>query len=100
VQNSVQHQAAGGRNALLPTKQGQQKPLKNKPVRRSAVACNLGQMASVPPLGETQTVKTTGHSEDSQTTGAHMVQLEDLKSLLSSLDPDLLQKLLVEILKE
>jgi len=51
VQNPVQNQAAGGRNALLPTKQGQQKPLKNKPVRRSAVACNLGQMASVPPLG-------------------------------------------------
>jgi integrase len=51
VQNSVQHQAVGGRNALLPTKQGQQKPLKNKPVRRSATACNLGQMASVPPLG-------------------------------------------------
>ena len=57
-------------------------------------------MASVPPLGETQPVKTTGHSEDSQITGAHMVQLEDLKALLSSLDPDLLQKLLVEILKE
>ena len=51
VQNPVQNQAAGGRNALLPTKQGQQKPLKNKPVRRSAVACNLDQMASVPPLG-------------------------------------------------
>ena len=51
VQNPVQHQAVGGRNGLLPTKQGQQKPLKNKPVRRSAVACNLGQMASVPPLG-------------------------------------------------
>jgi hypothetical protein len=57
-------------------------------------------MPQMPPLGETQTVKTTGHSEDSQTTGAHMVQLEDLKSLLSSLDPDLLQKLLIEILKE
>ena len=51
VQNSVQHQAADSRNALLPTKQGQQKPLKNKPVRRSAVACNPVQMASVPPLG-------------------------------------------------
>jgi hypothetical protein len=29
-----------------------------------------------------------------------LTQLEDLKALLSSLDPDLLQKLLVEILKE
>jgi hypothetical protein len=69
-------------------------------VRRSAITCNLGQMASVPPLGETQPAKTTGHSEDSQIIGAHMVQLENLKALLSSLDPDLLQKLLIEILKE
>jgi hypothetical protein len=29
-----------------------------------------------------------------------MVQLQDLKALLSSLDPDLLQKLLIEILEE
>jgi len=47
-------------------------------------ACNPVQMASVPPQGETQTVKTTAHNEDSQITGAHMVQLEDLKGLLSS----------------
>ncbi|MBT5126106.1 MAG: hypothetical protein HOH50_06085 [Planctomycetaceae bacterium] len=60
VQNSVQHQAAGGRNALLPTKQGQQKPLKNKPVRRSAVACNLDQMASNAPTRTRRKSKTLG----------------------------------------
>jgi hypothetical protein len=39
----------------------------------------------------------TGKVQDSIVTGS---QVDQIKALLSSLDPDLLQKLLIEILKE
>ena len=97
VQNSVQHQAAGGRNALLPTKQGQQKPLKNKPVRRSAIACNLGQMASVPPLGLERSPSFSGTSNKPVATVANTLQLA---AIISAMDRNELEQRLLDLLKE
>ena len=97
VQNPVQNQAAGGRNATLPTKRGQQKPLKNKPVRRSAVACNLGQMASVPPLGLERSPSSSGTSNKPVATVANTLQLA---AIISAMDRNELEQRLLDLLKE
>jgi len=97
VQNPVQHQAADSRNALLPTKQGQQKPLKNKPVRRSAVACNLGHMASVPPLGLERSPSSSGTSNKPVATVANTLQLA---AIISAMDRNELEQRLLDLLKE
>ncbi len=104
VQNPVQHQAAGGRNALLPTKQGQQKPLKNKPVRRSAIACNLDQMASVPPLGLEESPKSSGNTGVSENhcaaECAPFSNSEQLAAIISAMDRNELEQRLLDLLKE
>ena len=54
----------------------------------------------VPPKGFEDASNCSGNEEFSTSADTNVTQLEDLKALLSSLDPDLLKKLLVEILEE
>ena len=84
----MQHQAAGGRNALLPTKQGQQKPLENKPVRRSAIACNPVQMPQMPPLGLGESVKPSGRMSDSASADTNMTQFEAVVNSFQALSAE------------
>jgi hypothetical protein len=104
VQNPVQNQAAGGRNALLPTKQGRQKPLKNKPVRRSAVACNPVQMPQMPPLGLEESPKSSGNTGVSENhcaaECAPFSNSEQLAAIISAMDRNELEQRLLDLLKE
>ena len=54
----------------------------------------------VPPKGFEDASNCSGNEVFSASADTNVTQLENLKALLSSLDPDLLQKLLIEILKE